>query len=91
MGEYRDFRALTAEALDYAAARFGGISEGLRDKLCPAYEQLDALSRCRPALRALKDKGVSTAILSNGTPDMLDSAVQMRRARRPRRSHSLGR
>jgi 2-haloacid dehalogenase len=29
MGEYRDFRVLTAQALDYAAARFGGLSAGL--------------------------------------------------------------
>jgi 2-haloacid dehalogenase len=76
MGEYRDFRALTAESLDYAAARFGGISEGLSDKLVSAYEQLDPYPDAVSVLRALKDKGVSTAILSNGTPDMLDSGVQ---------------
>ncbi|MEA2839258.1 MAG: 2-haloacid dehalogenase [Methylobacteriaceae bacterium] len=75
MGEYRDFRVLTAQALDYAAARFGGISADLREKLVSAYERLDAYPDAAPALRALKEKGAQTAILSNGTPEMLESAV----------------
>jgi 2-haloacid dehalogenase len=75
MGEYRDFRALTAQALDYAAARFGGISAAIREKLISAYERLEAYPDTLPALRALKEQGARTAILSNGTPDMLDSAV----------------
>ena len=76
MGEYRDFRVLTAQALDYAAARFGGLSAGLREKLIAAYERLDAYRDAAPALHALKDAGAQTAILSNGTPEMLDNAVQ---------------
>ena len=76
MGEYRDFRELTAQALDYAAARFGGMPAELREKLLSAYERLDAYPDAAPTLRKLKEKGAQTAILSNGTPDMLDSAVQ---------------
>jgi 2-haloacid dehalogenase len=76
MGEYLDFSALTAQALDYAAARFGGMSASLREKLLCAYERLDAYPDAAPALRMLKEKGAQTAILSNGTPDMLASAVQ---------------
>ncbi len=76
MSEYRDFRALTAEALDYAAARFGGVSPRLREKLLSAYEKLDAYPDVEPVLRKLKDEGAQTAILSNGTPDMLKNAVE---------------
>jgi 2-haloacid dehalogenase len=76
MGEYRDFRVLTADALDYAAVRFGGISASLREKLLSAYERLDAYLDAGPALRELKERGAQTAILSNGTPDMLGSAVE---------------
>jgi 2-haloacid dehalogenase len=76
MGEYRDFRVLTAQALDYAAARFAGISPRLREKLLAAYERLDAYPDAAPALRTLKEKGAQTAVLSNGTPEMLDDAVQ---------------
>jgi 2-haloacid dehalogenase len=75
MGEYRDFRELTADALDHAAARFGGISAPLRDKLVSAYERLDAYPDAAATLGALKEGGAQTAILSNGTPDMLDNAV----------------
>jgi 2-haloacid dehalogenase len=75
MSTYHDFRALTAEALDYAAARFGGISTSLRKNLIAAYERLDAYPDAAPTLRTLKARGAQTAILSNGTPDMLDSAV----------------
>jgi 2-haloacid dehalogenase len=76
MGEYRDFRVLTAQALDYAAARFGGISAGSRANLIAAYERLDAYPDAARALRALKEKGAQTAILSNGTPEMLENAVR---------------
>ncbi len=75
MSEYRDFRTLTAQALDYAAARFGGISPALREKLLAAYEKLDAYPDVEPVLRKVKDEGARTAILSNGTPGMLKSAV----------------
>jgi 2-haloacid dehalogenase len=75
MGEYRDFRVLTAQALDYAAARFGGISAGLHEKLLSAYERLDAYPDAAPALHGLKERGAQTAILSNGTPEMLENAV----------------
>jgi 2-haloacid dehalogenase len=75
MEEYRDFRVLTADALDYAAARFGGISASLRKTLLSAYERLDAYPDAAPTLRMLKERGAQTAILSNGTPEMLENAV----------------
>lgn len=73
---YRDFRELTAQALDYAAAvTTGGLEPALRAKLLAAYDTLDAFADARPALEALKKAGASLAILSNGSPDMLESAV----------------
>lgn len=73
---HRDFRDCTAEALDFVAALVGGISGELRDKLLAAYEKLDAYPDVVPALTALREQGVKTAILSNGTPGMLASAVE---------------
>ena len=78
MGAYRDFRALTEDALDFAAARCGlaGVVTGdLRASLLAAYERLDAFADVKPTLAALKARGVATAILSNGTPAMLASAM----------------
>ncbi len=76
MGAYHDFRALTAEALDHAAARCGGLPAGLRLPLLEAYESLDAFPDVTPTLQALKAQGRKIAILSNGTPGMLASAVR---------------
>jgi 2-haloacid dehalogenase len=74
-GAYRDFHALTGEALDYAAARCGvALSSGLRAALMSAYETLDAFADVRPCLTAIRASGARTAILSNGTPAMLASA-----------------
>jgi 2-haloacid dehalogenase len=74
-GHYVDFWALTERALDHAFARFPTVDRMLRATLLDAYFQLDAFPDARAALGALKSKGVRTAILSNGSPKMLDAAV----------------
>ena len=75
MGAWLDFRALTAMALDFAAAKHGGLPAGLREELLAAYETLDAFADVAPTLAALKAAGAKTAILSNGSRDMLANAV----------------
>lgn len=74
-GAYRDFEALTAEALDAAAALCGGLPETLRADLLAAYRRLAAYPDAAPALDALRAAGAQTAILSNGTPGMLAEAA----------------
>lgn len=74
-GRYRDFQALTEEALDFAAARCGGLSPALRARLLSAYSVLDAYPHAAATLDALRARGARTAILSNGTPAMLEEAV----------------
>lgn len=74
-GTYRDFAALTAEALDYAAARCDGIDASVRADLLASYDRLDAFADVKPTLTALRASGARLAILSNGTPAMLASAV----------------
>lgn len=76
MERWRDFASLTADALDTAAEIAGGLPEGLRDKLLAAYETLDAYPDVVPTLRALRARGMRTAILSNGTAGMLESAAR---------------
>lgn len=75
MGRMRDFQALTEDALDFAAARCGGISAGLRARLLLAYAELDAYPDVRPALEGLRAAGARTAILSNGSRPMLALAI----------------
>ncbi len=75
MGRVRDFQSLTEDALQFAAARCGGITNELRAKLLEAYGELDAYPDARATLGALKGHGAKTAILSNGTAAMLARAV----------------
>jgi 2-haloacid dehalogenase len=78
-GHYQDFWTLTQRALDFALARVPSVDKALRSKLLEAYFTLDAYADARTILRALKAKGHSTAILSNGSPNMLNGAVDAAR------------
>jgi 2-haloacid dehalogenase len=75
MGAYQDFDALTEQALDYAAARCGGISPEARNLLLDAYRRLDAFADVAPTLARLRAKGANCVILSNGTPESLARAI----------------
>ena len=75
-GRYSDFWALTQQALDYTFERVPTVDRALREKLLEAYLKLDAFPDARQVLRDLKARGDRTAILSNGSPDMLTSVVE---------------
>ena len=74
-GHYADFWTLTERALDYALARYPSVLAALKPQLLEAYFKLDAFPDARAALRGLKTKSHKTAILSNGSPNMLKGAV----------------
>ena len=74
-GHYADFWTLTERALDFALARVPSVPKPLKQRLLDAYFKLDAFPDARAALRALKQKGSKTGILSNGSPNMLKGAV----------------
>ncbi len=76
MDAYQDFWTLTEQALDYAFAKVPSADPGLRQKLLDAYWQLDCYAEVPAVLRTLKAEGVRTAILSNGSPSMLEAAVR---------------
>jgi 2-haloacid dehalogenase len=76
MGAYRDFDLLTRDALDFAAARCGGLPPEARKSLLSAYETLDAYADAAMTLEALRARGARIVILSNGTPAGLARAVR---------------
>ena len=76
MGEYRDFWELTERALDVAFARVPSADKSLRQPLLDAYWKLDCYPEVPKVLKALKAGGARLAILSNGSPAMLESAVK---------------
>jgi 2-haloacid dehalogenase len=74
-GTYEDFWQLTDRALSHALAVHGVADEELRAALLDAYRRLDAWPDAAATLKRLRAAGLATAILSNGSPEMLESAV----------------
>jgi 2-haloacid dehalogenase len=75
-GRHQDFWTATGDALDHALATFRVEAPGLRERLMARYLTLDPFPEVPDALRRLKERGLRLAILSNGTPAMLDSLVK---------------
>jgi 2-haloacid dehalogenase len=76
MGAHADFWTLTEQALDHAFARFPSADRKLKASLLDAYWHLDCYPEVPSVLKNLKGRGARIAILSNGTPQMLQSAVK---------------
>ena len=72
-----DFWRVTQDGLDWALEASGLDDDPeLRERLLALYWELSAYPEVPDMLLALKDKGLNTAILSNGSPDMLRGAVE---------------
>ena len=76
MDRYVPFWQVTGDALDYAFDAHGVTDKALRDDLLNAYMELDCYPEVPNVLAELKNGGMRTAILSNGSPEMLDAAVK---------------
>lgn len=72
---HADFWQVTGDALDCALATLGMPAGGLREKFMQSYLVLDVFPEVPAVLQQIKGAGFKLAILSNGTPDMLQSAV----------------
>ncbi len=74
---HADFWQVTQDGLDWALEAVGldGDAE-LRQRLLDLYWELRCYEEVPEMLRTLKAAGLQTAILSNGSPQMLDGAVQ---------------
>ena len=75
-GRHADFWQVTGEALDFALETLRLSGSGLRDRLLSLYLTLDVFPEVRDTLARLKQAGMRTAILSNGSPHMLQAAVE---------------
>ena len=75
-GSYEPFWTLTERALDHAFARCPTVDRALREPLLDAYRTLDAFPDAAATLAGLRERGLRTGILSNGSPAMLASAVR---------------
>ncbi len=76
MGRHADFWQVTGDALDYALDAFDINDAALRDDLMQAYLTLTSYPEVTGMLEKLRSGGMKIAILSNGSPPMLEAAVR---------------
>ena len=76
MGHYVDFAQITEQALHYALQAYAIEDAALEQRLLLAYNQLTSYTEVKDTLKQLREAGIATAILSNGSPSMLQAAVE---------------
>ncbi len=75
-GRHVDFWQVTGDSLDFTLETLGLTKTGLRDRLMSLYLTLDPFPEVPGVLARLSAAGMRTAILSNGSPTMLDAVVK---------------
>jgi 2-haloacid dehalogenase len=70
-----DFWQVTGDGLDFTLETLGLDQTGLRERLMSLYLALEPFPEVRDVLGELKRAGMKTAILSNGSPRMLEALV----------------
>jgi 2-haloacid dehalogenase len=72
---HADLLQVTGDALDFTLETLALTRPGLRERLLDLYLRLAAFPEVPQALAQVRAAGLTTAILSNGTPAMLAAAV----------------
>ncbi|OUV60911.1 MAG: haloacid dehalogenase, type II [Candidatus Pelagibacter sp. TMED128] len=75
MKRHKDFWQITEDSLDKSMRVFG-INMAMKDDLLNLYKVLSSYPEVGEVLKNLKKKNVKLAILSNGTPALLNELVQ---------------
>jgi 2-haloacid dehalogenase len=75
-GAYRDFEAITQDALAFALAAENFADGGLAADLLESFHALAPYPDAEATLHALKARGLRLGILSNGTPGMLSQLTE---------------
>ena len=76
MQDYRPFWQITCDALDVTLEEFDINDDALRQTLLDLYLHLSAYDEVPDVLAGLKSDGHQLAVLSNGDPEMLNTALQ---------------
>ena len=75
--QFVDFQRVTEDALEWALEKHGvANAEAVKGPLMAAYLQGKAYGEVSDTLKRLSEAGKATAILSNGSPDMLRTAAE---------------
>ena len=74
---YTDFWSITENSLDFALETHKLQNDlVLKERLLALYWELQPYAEVSQMLKDLKENGIKTAILSNGSPEMLSGAVK---------------
>ena len=75
MGRHKDFWQITKDSLDKSINAFK-IDSSMRGELLDLYKILSTFPEVKEVLNNLKEKNYKLAILSNGTPSLLNELVK---------------
>ena len=76
MNEYDSFWKITENSLEYAMNSLSMNSVKIKNELLDLYFKIGAFEEVEEVLKKIKKNKIKTAILSNGSYDMLNSAVK---------------
>ncbi len=76
MNEYDSFWKITKDSLEYAMNSLSMNSVKIKNELLDLYFKIGAFAEVEEVLKKIKKNKIKTAILSNGSYDMLNSAVK---------------
>ncbi len=74
MKRHKDFWKVTEDSLDKSMKVFN-INPNMREELLSLYKKLSTFPEVNDTLKQLKNKNLKLAILSNGSPDLLNELV----------------
>ena len=74
MKRHKDFWKITEDSLDKSMKAFN-INPNMRVELLSLYKKLSTFPEVNNTLKQLKNKNLKLAILSNGSPDLLNELV----------------
>ncbi|MEK9918953.1 MAG: haloacid dehalogenase type II [Pelagibacteraceae bacterium] len=74
MKRHKDFWKVTEDSLDKSMKVFN-INPNMREELLSLYKKLSTFPEVNETLKQLKNKNLKLAILSNGSPDLLNELV----------------
>ena len=75
MNRHKDFWKITEDSLD-KSMKFFKIDNSMRNDLLDLYKVLSPFSEVKETLKKLKKRDLKLAILSNGTPSLLENLVK---------------
>ena len=75
MKRHKDFWQVTEDSLDKSMKTFS-IDSSMKNELLDLYKKLSPYPEVKGVLKSLKEKKYKLAILSNGTPDLLNELVK---------------